>query len=80
MQVVRSRFRDHIHDGATGAAELDPEIARLHRHFLDRVGHVEGLRDTGEGYVVILSAVEQKIIRANALAIHRKRRVRAFSI
>ncbi len=73
MQAVCAGFGHYVEDAAAGAAELDAKVASLHRHFLDRVRDVEGLRDACIGHVVIFGAIQQIVIRPKALAVHRER-------
>ena len=73
VQVVRAGLGDDVEDAAGGAAELDAEVAGLYRHFLDGVSDVERLRDPAEGDVIVLGAVQQIVIRAKALTVHRER-------
>ena len=74
VQAVCPGLGDDVEDAAAGAAELDAKVAGLHRHLLDGVGDVEGLRDAGEGDFIVLGAVQQIVIRARALAVHREPR------
>src|SRR5262249_53703473 len=37
VELIRARFRDHIHDGASGVAVLGAESVGLHAEFFERV-------------------------------------------
>src|SRR5262249_35073325 len=79
VQAVRAGLRDDVKYTSSSTAEFHAKVARLYGNFFDGVSHIEGLRDTGEGDVVVLGAVEQIVVRAEALSVYRERRFRASS-
>src|SRR5262245_34488549 len=73
VDAVRPGLGDNVENAAGGASELDPKVAGLHRHLLDSVCDIERLRDTAECEIIVLGTVQQKVIPARALAVHRER-------
>jgi hypothetical protein len=72
MEVVGTRFDDGIDDSASGSAELRVVIRGLNRYFLNSVGNLDLKCLSGHRNIVILSSIQQKVIRASPSAIHRE--------
>ena len=81
IQLIRQRavkticagFRDRVDDRAARASELGVEVGGLDGHFLHgiRVSDLEALPRNGD--VVVFRAINQKVVRATAPAVDRKR-------
>ncbi len=72
MNSVCAGLCDHVENAARGASELDAVVSGLRRHLFHGVGNVERLSYTCEGDIVVFGTVQQKVVAAQPLAVHRK--------